>query len=126
MTAFPDLEIGLHRQDVDGYAMEMRFSQPTNEADIRLTSLVQFDMEGLRALALDAAEYGRLLGQSLFADPAVQTLLAQARSQAQTQLARSMPSIDGITLRAGITAQLVVAMTNSPIWLRNGTRSHWK
>ena len=85
MTAFPDLEIGLHRQDVDGYAIELRFSQPASEADVRLASLVQFDMDGLRALAFDAAGYGRLLGQSLFADPAVQTLLAQARSQAQTQ-----------------------------------------
>ena len=42
-------------------------------------------MEGLRALALDDAAYGQLLSQSLFADPAVQTLFAQARSTTQTQ-----------------------------------------
>ena len=30
------------------------------------------------------------------------------------------------TRRAGITIQLVVASTNSPTGLRNGTRSHWK
>src|SRR5215469_13163256 len=74
MPTCPDFEIGLHRQDVDGYAMELRFSQPESEADIRLVSLVQFDLDGLRALALDAAAYGRLLSQSLFADPAVQSL----------------------------------------------------
>jgi hypothetical protein len=85
MTVYPELEIGLHRQDVDGYAVELRFSLPESEADIRLASMVQFDIDGLRVLALDAAAYGRLLSQSLFADPAVQTLFAQARSQAQTQ-----------------------------------------
>ena len=85
MPACPDFEIGLHRQDVDSYALELRFSQPESETDIRLASLVQFDMDGLRALALDATAYGQLLSQSLFADPAVQALFAQARSQAQTQ-----------------------------------------
>ena len=85
MPACPDFEIVLQRQDVDSYALELRFSQPESETDIRLTSLVQFDMDGLRALALDATAYGQLLSQSLFADPAVQALFAQARSQAQTQ-----------------------------------------
>ena len=42
-------------------------------------------MDRLRALPLDPAAYGQLLGQSLFADPAVQTAFAQARSTAQTQ-----------------------------------------
>jgi hypothetical protein len=85
MPACPDFEIVLQRQDVDSYELELRFSQPESETDIRLTSPVQFDMDGLRALALDATAYGQLLSQSLFAAPAVQALFAQARSQAQTQ-----------------------------------------
>ena len=51
---------------------------------------------------------------------------AACRSHAQSRLARSSPSSDGMTRLAGFTAQLVVAMTNSPAWLRNGTRSIWK
>jgi hypothetical protein len=87
MPACADFEISLHRQDDDGYRLELRFSQPESETDIRLPSpvQVQFDLDGLRALALDAAAYGRLLSQSLFANSEVQNLFAQARSQAQTQ-----------------------------------------
>ena len=88
MTAYADLEMGLHRRDTDSYAIELRFSQPDSEADIRLVrgdpALVQFDMERLRSLSLDEAAYGQLLSQTLFRDAAVQTAFAQARSTAQT------------------------------------------
>jgi hypothetical protein len=88
MAAYADLEIGLHRRDTGSYAIELRFSQPESDADIRLVrgdpALVQFDIERLRALSLDDAAYGQLLSQSLFGDPAVQTAFAQARSTAQT------------------------------------------
>src|SRR5262249_6493306 len=46
--------------------------------------------------------------------------------QASSRLARSRPTSPGMKRRAGITIQLVVASTNSPTGLRNGTRSHWK
>ena len=43
-------------RDSDSYTIELRFSQPESDADIRLVrgdpSLVQFDMERLRALTL--------------------------------------------------------------------------
>jgi hypothetical protein len=87
MTAYADLEVGLHRRDSDSYAVELRFNRPDSEADVRLIrgdpSLVQFDMDRLRTLALDDAAYGQLLSQCLFADPAVQTAFAQARSTVQ-------------------------------------------
>jgi hypothetical protein len=87
MTAYADLEMGLHRRDTGSYAIELRFSQPDSEADIRLVrgepAQVQFDMERLRALALDDAAYGQLLSQSLFGDPDVQSAFAQTRSTAQ-------------------------------------------
>jgi hypothetical protein len=87
MTDCADLEIGLHRRDADSYGVELRFSQPGSDADVRLVrggpSLVHLDFERLCALSLDSAAYGQLLGESLFADPAVWTAFAQARSTAQ-------------------------------------------
>jgi hypothetical protein len=87
MTDCADLEIGLHRRDADSYGVELRFSQPGSDADVRLVrggpSPVHLDFERLRALSLDSAAYGQLLGESLFADPAVWTAFAQARSTAQ-------------------------------------------
>src|SRR5688572_12259727 len=47
-------------------------------------------------------------------------------SQARSSVGRSRPASPGITRRTGTTSQLVVARTNSPTGLRNGTRSHWK
>jgi hypothetical protein len=65
MTAYADLEIGLHRLDTGSYAIELRYTQPESDADIRLVrddpALVQLDIDRLRALALDTEEYGKLL-----------------------------------------------------------------
>jgi len=87
MTNYADLEIDLHWRDADNYSVELRFSQPESDADVRLVqggpSFAHFDFERLRALDLDVAAYGQLLGESLFADAAVQTAFAQARSNAQ-------------------------------------------
>lgn len=85
---YADLEIGLHRREADSYAIELRFSHPKSEADIRLMrdgqAVAHFDVEKLRSLALEAAAYGQTLGQCLFADVAVKTAFAQARASAQT------------------------------------------
>src|SRR5919108_507868 len=51
---------------------------------------------------------------------------AACSTQASSKVARSRPASPGTKRRAGITIQLVVASRNSPIGLRNGTRSHWK
>ena len=77
MTAYADLEIGLHRRNADSYAVELRFSQPDSDADIRSMrdlSLVQFDIESLQGSVSSAEAYGQLLGKSLFADPELQNL----------------------------------------------------
>src|SRR5919109_495508 len=47
-------------------------------------------------------------------------------SHARSSDGRSRPARPGTTRRTGTTIQLVVASTNSPTGLRNGTRSHWK
>ena len=87
MATYADLEIGLHRRDADSYAVELRFSQPESDADVRLVpsgpAAVQLDVDRLGALAQDVAAYRRLLSESLFADPAVRTAFNEARSAAQ-------------------------------------------
>jgi hypothetical protein len=69
MTLYADLELGLHRRDAESYAVELRFSHPESDADIRPASIgapsARFDFEALRQLALRHEEYGRLLGTGL-------------------------------------------------------------
>src|SRR6185295_16805510 len=84
---YADLELSLHRRDADAYAIEMRFTQPDSDADVRLISdaaLVRFDTAQLRALSADAVAYGQALSASLFAEQAVATAFAQARASAQS------------------------------------------
>lgn len=90
MMEYADLEIGLHRHDADSYIVEMRFSQPDSDAEIRLMretkdpALVQFDVGRLRTLALDADAYGKSLGDSLFSHPAAQAAFSQVRASVQS------------------------------------------
>jgi hypothetical protein len=88
MAEYAELEIGLHRRDSNSYAVELRFSQPESDADIRVglgqPIVVEFDLSALRAKSLDAAAYGQALAGMLFADPALQTAFAQARTSAQS------------------------------------------
>lgn len=84
--AYADLEIGLHRRDVDRYVVELRFSLPNSDADLRLTqgrtATATFDWLRLRSESLDPEAYGRLLGEALFGDELARTAFAQAVSTA--------------------------------------------
>ncbi len=88
MTDFADLELSLHRRDGSNYSVEMRFTQPNSDADIRLGSdqliSVTFDLPSLQMMIADPAEYGEALAKSLFADPNVLSGFAQARASAQS------------------------------------------
>jgi len=88
LTDFADLELSLHRRDGNNYSVEMRFTQPGSDADIRLgmgeVLNVTFDMSALQALIADPAEYGQLLAENLFADANVLAGFAQARTSAQS------------------------------------------
>src|SRR5438552_480871 len=82
---YADLELGLSRRDSGSYGLDLRFSQPGSDADIRLVrdgAAIQIDVAQLRELSFDAEGYGRALSASLFADPAVRAAFAQARSGA--------------------------------------------
>jgi hypothetical protein len=88
MDKFADLELSLHPRGADGYAVELRFSQPGDDADIRLirdgSSPVTFDFELLRGLQNDDTAYGQALAERLFADPALLSACEKARDTAQT------------------------------------------
>jgi hypothetical protein len=88
VTTYADLEIGLHRWNEGNYAVELRFSQPGSDAEVRIArespELVAFDFEKLRAKEADNFEYGRILSEQLFANPEVRQAFANARASAQT------------------------------------------
>lgn len=89
VTEYADLEITLNRWNADTYRVELRYSQPDSDVDIRLApgtpALARFDPVQLQMLALDPTAYGTLLGANLFGDPNVHTAFAQARANAQSQ-----------------------------------------
>jgi hypothetical protein len=88
MSIYADLEIGLHRRDATNYVVEMRFSSPQSDADIRLTRrepvFIQVDPDLLRSYALDPDGYGKHLSERLFASSDVAKVFGQARSVAQS------------------------------------------
>jgi hypothetical protein len=88
LTDFADLELSLHRRDGINYRVEMRFTQPDSDADIRLgtgePANATFDLPGLQALIIDPAEYGKTLADGLFTDVNVSSAFAQARASAQS------------------------------------------
>jgi hypothetical protein len=89
MADYPELEIGLHRRGANSYAVELRFSQPASDAEVRPVRGnpvdVSFDRERLGQLIYDWAAYGRLLGEGLFAEEAVRAAFSSARAAAASQ-----------------------------------------
>jgi hypothetical protein len=91
MNPCADIEITLHRQDQQNYAVDFRFSDsdPNNQTEVRLAAgqaaLARFDLEQLRELAAlgEMPEYGRALTEGLFADERLRTAFAQARAAAE-------------------------------------------
>lgn len=88
MTDFADLELGIHQREAGVFTVEMRFSQPGSDADIRIgqgrPASVQFDFQSLLQKSEDPSAYGAALTQSLFADKDLLAAFAQARASAQT------------------------------------------
>jgi hypothetical protein len=88
LTEYADLELGLHRREAGTFTVEMRYSQPDSDADIRIGQArpvaAQFDFQELQLKSPDPAAYGALLTRSLFADPNLLSAFSQARASAQT------------------------------------------
>jgi hypothetical protein len=88
LTDFADLELSLHRREGSNYSVEMRFTQPNSDADIRLGTdqpiSVTFDLPSLQVLIADPADYGKTLAESLFTDANVLSSFTQARTSAES------------------------------------------
>ncbi len=73
MTQFVELEISLQRIDAT-VRVALRFDRSDSESDVApVLGLAAFDLDALRAVSGDRREYGRLLSQSLFADPKIKS-----------------------------------------------------
>ena len=87
-TDYADLELSFRRGKGNSYIVEMRFSQPGSDADIRLgqggTITARFNHQALLETAFDPAKYGELLSKSLFADKDLLASFQQARASAGT------------------------------------------
>ncbi len=82
-----DLELSLHRRDAVRYTVDLVFSQPGSEADVRplgqQSVCVIFEMDRLQEMALDPVGYGRALTEMLLDDPALASAFAECRTAAQ-------------------------------------------
>ncbi len=88
MAEFAELELSLHRREGATYSIEMRFSQPSSDADVRLGQgekiTVELDIPALQSKIDNPEDYGKALAGSLFADANVLSAFAQARASAQS------------------------------------------
>ena len=88
MAEYADLELSLHRRDAGNYTVELRFTQPGSDADIRVgqgeTIDVNLDLVTLQDMIVTPLDYGQSLAESLFADNDMKIAWAQARTSAQT------------------------------------------
>jgi len=106
MTDYADLEISLSRRDADNFTVEMRFSQPDDQADRPPErGEASFNFKELRAQALDPTAYGLLLTESLFNNPELggffdkTNALAQAAEQSlrlRLLIDRSAPELHNL------------------------------
>jgi hypothetical protein len=90
MAECAELEFGLARRDMGLYAVEMRFTQPGSEADVRIGGgaepiVMAIDPAALREHLLDAEKYGAALGAAVFAVKPVAEMWARAETTAQQQ-----------------------------------------
>src|SRR6185369_12518028 len=88
MNQTADLELSIHRQDGQSYAVDFRYtdSAPDNQIDVRLGAkqqvLITIDFPTLHEIMLagDFLEYSKTLTQSFFVDEALRTAFAQVRA----------------------------------------------
>jgi hypothetical protein len=89
MSEPADLELSLRRKDAARYLVELVFSQPGSEADVRPLGqgvvMASFDSARLLAESMSAEAYGRALSEMLFGDQALASAVAQARAAAHSQ-----------------------------------------
>jgi len=85
-TACADLEIGLRRGDAESYNIEVRFSLPGSDVDIRLldkAAILRIDDAALLEKIINPDDYGQQLTKFLFADTALGLAFDKACLSAQ-------------------------------------------
>ncbi len=86
MTAYANLEIGLHSHDETQYRVEASLQLPNEDAERRHSDTISgFDLDALAAQALNPDAHGLVLSQSLFATESLRGFLARARTAALAQ-----------------------------------------
>jgi hypothetical protein len=81
-TEYAEVEIDLERQDAERFAVEVRFSRPGDDAEVRVKEEnLCFGFEELRQLTGDPLAYGRRLGRDVVAFPEMRSVLDFARAQ---------------------------------------------
>jgi hypothetical protein len=80
-TVYADLEVGLHRLAAEVWQVELRFSDPSSEADVPPErGQAAIDLEKLRTLELDSRSYGAALAAQVFAGERVRGLYTRAKT----------------------------------------------
>jgi hypothetical protein len=86
MADYADLEIGLEGRGGGSYSIQLRFTHPESDSDVRLTHggpfLVPLELNVLRERSADPAAYGQTLSSSLFAASEVRAAFSKARAVA--------------------------------------------
>jgi len=78
---YAELELGLHRGDIAGYRIELRFTDPASEAEIpSARGVARLDSAELLSLQSDPRAYGQALSEGLFDDANVRGLYQTAKA----------------------------------------------
>ena len=82
---FCELELTLRWSQADSYLASLRFTQPRDDADIRLTdpAPIEIDRKRLAALRANATKYGEALSAMLFGNEQIRSVFGKARAVAQ-------------------------------------------
>lgn len=86
MSTYADLELSLRRRDEGVYDVDLRFTPPDSDADIRLleeSPVLTFDVKALRQHHLNDEDYGQSLAEALFGAEGMQNAFKEARQSAQ-------------------------------------------
>lgn len=87
MSTYADLEISLRRRDEQKYDIDLSFTPPNSDGDMRLiknTPQMQLDVESMRKYQVNPDNYGQKLADAFFGDPRVAEAFNIARHEAQT------------------------------------------
>jgi CHAT domain/SIR2-like domain len=83
MSGYADLEIGVHRRDVHTWSVELRYSQPGSDGDVRVVRDQAFPT-AMPSVEMDPDAYGRALTDGLFASADIRRAFLEAIAAAES------------------------------------------